>query len=233
MRLAEPGRAADEQRVVGERRHLGDRERGAVGEPVGVADDELVEREARVEGDVGRRPGERVAGRGASAARRGPRAPTSRTATSGPSTRAAPRPGAARLKRSATHARLSSGAVTTSVPPSRRAGVERLEVELPGGVRHGGPELGPDAPPGMREIVVGHVDAESSSSPRRGRWIGGAEGPEDPGGANITRPPGRSGGCQGPRRKTRTKVRRGGLCTSVDGVCTDRCAGRPGILAAR
>ena len=79
--LAEAGRAADEQRVVGERRHLGDRERGAVGEPVGVADHELVEREARVERDVRRRPqrtrspapAPRSARRGRRARRAGPR----------------------------------------------------------------------------------------------------------------------------------------------------------------
>ena len=47
--LAEPGRAADEERVVGQARHLGDGQRGGVGEPVAVADHELVEGEARVE----------------------------------------------------------------------------------------------------------------------------------------------------------------------------------------
>ena len=47
--LAEAGRPADVQRVVGEAGHLGDGERGGVGEAVGVADDELLERVARVE----------------------------------------------------------------------------------------------------------------------------------------------------------------------------------------
>ena len=47
--LAEPGRAADEERVVGQAGHLGDGERGRVGEPVAVADHELVEGQARVE----------------------------------------------------------------------------------------------------------------------------------------------------------------------------------------
>ncbi len=41
--LADAGRAADEQRVVGLRGHLGDGQRGGVGEAVAVADDELVE----------------------------------------------------------------------------------------------------------------------------------------------------------------------------------------------
>ena len=53
VRLAEPGRPADEERVVGEAGQLGDGERGGVGEPVGVADDELLERVARVEGSAG------------------------------------------------------------------------------------------------------------------------------------------------------------------------------------
>ena len=116
VRLAEPGRAADEQRVVGERRHLGDRERGAVGEPVGVADHELVEREARVEGDVGRRPARAQA---PAAAGTGSSGPTSRTAVPAPITRVAAA-WSRRLKRSVIHARLSSGAVTVRVPPSRR-----------------------------------------------------------------------------------------------------------------
>ena len=46
--LADAGRAADEQRVVGLRGHLGDGQRGGVGEPVAVADDELVEGELGV-----------------------------------------------------------------------------------------------------------------------------------------------------------------------------------------
>ena len=51
--LAQAGRAADEERVVGEPGHLGDGERGGVGEPVGVADDELLEGLAGVEGRLG------------------------------------------------------------------------------------------------------------------------------------------------------------------------------------
>src|SRR5664279_4782125 len=43
MGLADAGRAADEERVVRLRGHLGHGEGGRVGEPVGVADDELVE----------------------------------------------------------------------------------------------------------------------------------------------------------------------------------------------
>ncbi len=46
--LADAGGPADEQRVVGLRRHLGDGQRSGVGEPVGVADHELVEGQLRV-----------------------------------------------------------------------------------------------------------------------------------------------------------------------------------------
>ena len=48
MGLADPGRAADEQRVVGLGGHLGDGQRGGVGEAVAVADDELLEGELGV-----------------------------------------------------------------------------------------------------------------------------------------------------------------------------------------
>ena len=46
--LADTGRAADEQRVVGLSRHLRDRQRGGVGQVVAVANHELVERELGV-----------------------------------------------------------------------------------------------------------------------------------------------------------------------------------------
>ena len=49
VRLAEPGVPVDEERVVGLRRRLGDRERGRVGEAVRGADDEGVERVLRVD----------------------------------------------------------------------------------------------------------------------------------------------------------------------------------------
>ena len=50
MRLAQAGRSADEERVVGEPGHLGDGERGGVRQAVGVADDELLEGLAGIEG---------------------------------------------------------------------------------------------------------------------------------------------------------------------------------------
>ena len=69
--MPRPGRAADEQRVVREAGHLGDGERGGVGEPVGVADDELLERVARVEAPAARG----VAGVAPGRARRGASSP--------------------------------------------------------------------------------------------------------------------------------------------------------------
>jgi hypothetical protein len=68
--LPSPGGAADEERVVGEAGQLGDRERRGVGEPVAVADDELVEGEPRVVAAHGSRAGGRSAWtpRGAGAA---------------------------------------------------------------------------------------------------------------------------------------------------------------------
>ena len=55
--------------------------------------------------------------------------------------------------------------------------VERVEVEMPRGVRDRVPELGPNAPPGMLEFVVGHDGRGGSSSPGE---VGGSvvrEGP--------------------------------------------------------
>ena len=59
MSLAHAGGAADEQWVVGPGRHLGDGEGGGVGEAVGVADHELVERELGVREGTARRPRDR------------------------------------------------------------------------------------------------------------------------------------------------------------------------------
>ena len=64
VRLADAGRPADEERVVRLRGHLGDGQRGGVGEAVGVADHELVEGQLGVaersaagrEGALGGRP---------------------------------------------------------------------------------------------------------------------------------------------------------------------------------
>ena len=61
--LPEPWRGVEEERVVGLSRKLGDGERGRVGEAVAVADDELIEAVARVEGSGLRRLGGSVAPR--------------------------------------------------------------------------------------------------------------------------------------------------------------------------
>ena len=84
VRLANARGAADEQRVVGLRGHLGDGQRGGVGEAVAVADDELVEGQlgvaeragaGRARRDVGRRaPAALARATGASRARRVARA---------------------------------------------------------------------------------------------------------------------------------------------------------------
>ena len=205
VRLAEPGRAADEERVVGERRHLGDGQRGAVGEAVGVADDELVEREAGVEGDVGRRPQRARAPAAAPRRAAGSSGPTSSTATSWPSTRCAPA-WSTRLKRSLTHARLASGALTTSVEPSSRRASSAVEIVLPGVVR----DRASGAPPGCaaRNAQVRRSRwTRRLLLPRRGRWIGRAEGPRRPRRGEYNKgcggPP---GGCPEGRRKTRTNV---------------------------
>ena len=90
--LAQPGRAVDEQRVVGPGRALGDRQRGRVREAVRGADDELVEGVAGIQrrGEPGR-AGVRARRRG------GARRPPSTTAGGGVSwsrRRPAPRGGA-------------------------------------------------------------------------------------------------------------------------------------------
>ena len=113
--LAEPGRAADEERVVGQARHLGHRQRRGVGEPVAVADHELVEREARVE--LLRDRGALGLGAGTldlDAAARARRSPRARPGRSTVSARAPSR----RVKRVSTHERTSSGASSTSVVPA-------------------------------------------------------------------------------------------------------------------
>ena len=65
-----PGRSVDEERVVGVAGELGDGQRGGVGEAVGVADDELLEGQRRVDPVLGRARGGRLVpgGPGAGAA---------------------------------------------------------------------------------------------------------------------------------------------------------------------
>ena len=132
VRLAEAGRAADEERVVGEAGHLGDRERRGVGEAVGVADDELLEGVAGVEaprrvGGVRRGDRRRLAMTAdVPAAPPGPSPrpsswPAVTTSTAVPLPRTAPAQRSSRSpKRCWTQGRIRSGATTTRVPSSRR-----------------------------------------------------------------------------------------------------------------
>ena len=123
--LAEAGRAADEERVVGQAGHLGHGERGRVGEPVAVADHELVERQARVEllrdrGALGlgaRRGRPRPAAR----ARRSPRARRGRA-------RSRRRRSAGGRSGSRPTSATSSGASSTSVVPASSRKLERARA---------------------------------------------------------------------------------------------------------
>ena len=128
VRLAEPGRAADEERVVGQAGHLGDGERGGVGEPVAVADDELVEGQARVELLRGPRPWRLRRGRAPAAASSGP---AIRTARPGPSTVSA-QARSSRPKRVCDPARGRRRArrATSVVPSSSRRPIA-LEPDVP------------------------------------------------------------------------------------------------------
>ena len=138
--LAEPGRPADEQRVVGQPGHLGDGERGGVGEPVAVADDELVEREARVEGRAGAR-----SPRPAAAARRR----TGRTPSPGATSSKLDARAEHGLGARAQHAREAPadpgadrvGRLDDQHAGLERAGRERLQPDVPGGLADRVPQL--------------------------------------------------------------------------------------------
>ena len=232
VRLAEPGRAADEERVVGEAGHLGDGERGGVGEPVGVADHELVEREARVElAARGARCGARAARRAAprSRARRARRARPGRARASAQACEQPARsgldPGADR--RRAPRRRASS--------PSSSRRAERLEPDAarssrrpPAAARRGcGARMvaRSASDTGARKDLLGGAEA------RRWTW---REGPRTARSANIAKASGpdraafRSGLANRARMSPRT-----GLCTAVDGVCAGVCASAACILCRR
>ena len=220
MGLAEPGRPADEQRVVGEPGHLGDRQRGRVGESVGVADDELVEREARVE----------LLGRGARGRRR--RRPVvarrrrSATRVPEPST-AAVHAASSRAKLVSIQARLSAGASTTSVPPSSllasSGSSQSCHVESLTARRISAR---------MRRQACGR--SASGTSARKSllrREVGGRTmrrgASRRPGSANIAEARGPARRPSGGSPQT-AGVRSEALCAAVDGVCTGVCesAGR-------
>ena len=109
-----------------------------------------------------RRARPRRAARAAGARARRARRRRAPRATSGPSTAAA-HACSSRPKRSATHARISSGASSDERVAVDLAGLQGLEPLVPGGVGHGVPQLGADAAPGWWELVVGHGRAAASS----------------------------------------------------------------------
>jgi hypothetical protein len=209
MRLAEPRRAADEERVVGEAGHLRDGQRSGVGQAIGVADHELVECEARVEGracEAARRrldDGRMVVTRDELHAR--VRAEYGRRAGCDETREAGLHPGAARRRR-----------LDDERPRAQLASRQWLEPELPGGVPCRTPHLSADAPPGVWKVVVGHRSAEG---PPRGE-VGGSGWPRGdlrgPGAANIAKLPRPGDGSETVHRKTRGLP----LSTLVDGVCT-------------
>ena len=151
--LADAGRPADEERVVGLRGHLGDGQRGGVGEAVAVADDELVEGEL----GVAERPG--VLGRLAG---------VRRTALSEPGL-------AARGARRAQHRRVR-GRGSSSV-----RGAEQLDRRRPGRARArrspgapcrsvADPAAGAAAGAGDDEALAGELDRAQRARARCGRW---------------------------------------------------------------
>ena len=220
--LAEPGRAADEQRVVGEPGHLGDGERGGVGEPVAVADDELVEGEAGVEGGAG--GDHRALRRRRRAGGRGRRARRGRPGRPG---RGRPRCTRAARARSGppTHGRIESGASTTSTPASSERGSsgssQMCQVESPT-ARRSSCWMRRQAW-GSSSSDTGARRASSGREVGRKRWCERAR----PGGrrtaANIATGRGPAGGpARGPIGgpcKSRENVRGRAVCTGVHGVC--------------
>jgi hypothetical protein len=152
--LAEPGRPADEERVVGEPGHLGHGQRGTVGEPVGVADHELVERVPRVQLGAGEDT------RGRRRRRRRPRAGSDDLDAG-----ARPEHGLGAGREQPSEAGLDPGATLRRRLDDQRVVLhvprdERLEPELPRGVADRPAQLLTDAPPGMLYVDVGHVRAE-------------------------------------------------------------------------
>ena len=199
-----------------------------MGEAVAVADHELVEREARVEGDVGARvQAARARPRRAGAPRGLVRADELDRASRAEHAPRRP-PAAARPKRSATQARLASGARDVRACRRRAAGVERLEPDVPRGVRDGGPQLGADARARIaRDRRRSRGRGSSSSSGEVSRTVVRRD-PEGPGAASITSAAGaaparRSGGAS---QNAHESSRRARCARAVDGVCMDRCAGR-------
>ena len=171
--LADAGRPADEQRVVGLGGHLGDGERGGVREAVAVADDELVERELGVEREVA----ERGRRRRATPPRLSPgSADRTSTSMSGPSTAAA-QACRTRPKRSLTQRmrRRRRGDSQDAAGEVQRT--QRLEPDAVGRLGDGRAQLPVDSRPGI-DGLDGRGQGRASPFGRPvGRIRGGPEGP--------------------------------------------------------
>ena len=193
--LADAGRAADEERVVGLGGHLGDGQRGRVGEAVGVADHELLEGEL----GVAERP--RAVGRLACAPARAPGRPARRRAA-GRAARSASVSSSwpvgteheldARLDR-ATEALLDPAACVCGhgdhdglLAQLERA--QRLEPDLVGRLVDHERELGLDVRPNVLEVVAHGSVLRLLSQKRPNVTI--ERGPEGPGAATIANAPG-------------------------------------------
>ena len=185
--LAEAGRAVEKERVVGLAGHLGDRQGGGVGEAVGVADDELVERELGMELGLGLALEAAVGGGGGrcalvdSGARARRRRPSSRPRARRPRTSAgrgrSDRPPSCGSRRAR---------VTISVSPTTARGRSGGEPDLEGRVRHGPAQLRLDQRPVMGEL---RGDGRRDRLLRRGP-ANDAEGPgERPGRRRIYQRP--------------------------------------------
>ena len=198
-------------------------------EPVPVADDELLERVARVELPPGggrpatrRRRGRRLCARRGIGAPRRRLGPTSSTVTPAPST-ASVHARSTRAKRPPTHGRIASGASTTRVPAlSERARSGSSQLMPRGVAANGVPELLLDLQPGCGEVEVGHGRAKEHLLAGRGVWALVLKGPAEPrGSANIAtarRPPGGvpevPGGEGAKRARNVAEPGRGALCTA-------------------
>ncbi len=157
MGLADAGRAADEERVVGLGRHLRDGQRGRVGETVAVADHELLEGQLGVAEGPGsvRRRGWRRGGR---------------TPADGIAPGLLGCFGQLQLPAGAEReldARLDRAAVALLDPSARVCGhrhhdrllaqlerTQRLQPDLVGGLVHRQRQLGLDVRPNLLEVVV-------------------------------------------------------------------------------
>ena len=187
MGLAEPGRPADEERVVGQAGQLGDGERGGVGEAVGVADDELVERVSCGLKRVARPAALGVRG-AASRGRRRPRAPGATSSTRAPG---AEHGGGARLQQPAEALGDPGAHVVGRLDEQRRrrrarAAAAASSQMVPRRVGDRAPQLGADGAPGWWVLGVDHGRAEASSSAEAAverRWT---RGRRRPGGGEYT-----------------------------------------------